>query len=121
VDTVRCPVKQAIYALHESNRAAAGTLCVTLDELGAEDFHYDHEDSTVRLHEKGNEHRTVGLNIIAADAVKEYMEHAGITSGPLFRPLRNSKVHELADATWMSSRCTGCSCRTLSGFRLQRA
>lgn len=66
--------------------------------LKVENFHYDHEDSTVTIHEKGNEHRTLGLNVLAADAMKEYIEHAGITSGPLFRPLRNSKLRELGDS-----------------------
>jgi integrase len=37
--------------------------------------------------------------VIKPDAMKDYIEHAGITSGPLFRPLRNSKVRELADST----------------------
>jgi site-specific recombinase XerC len=43
-----------------------------------------HEESTIRLHEKGNKRRTIGLHYAAGSAIAEYIEMAGLASGPLF-------------------------------------
>jgi site-specific recombinase XerD len=52
--------------------------------LKVSDFHQDGE-ATLKLHEKGDKRRTIGLHFNAAQAIGEYIEKAGITSGPLFR------------------------------------
>jgi site-specific recombinase XerD len=41
--------------------------------------------------------RALGLPYAAAQAITEYLEHAGIASGPLFRPRLNSRSQTLAD------------------------
>ena len=46
---------------------------------------------------KGKSKRTVGINVIAADALRQYIEHAALTSGPLFRPRANPRSEKLAD------------------------
>ncbi len=63
------------------------------------DFHQDGDEATIRLHEKGEKRRTIGLHYAAASAIAEYIEKAGITSGPLFRPRLNSRSRKLADRT----------------------
>jgi site-specific recombinase XerD len=65
--------------------------------LKVEDFHLEEGEATLRLHEKGEKRRTIGLNPVAAQAVDEYIRHAGLTSGPLFRPQRSPSSDELAD------------------------
>jgi site-specific recombinase XerD len=52
--------------------------------LKVSDFHQDGE-ATLKLHEKGDKRRTIGLHFNAAQAISEYIEKAEITSGPLFR------------------------------------
>jgi integrase/recombinase XerC len=70
-----------------------GTAC----RLRVQDFHQDGDESTLRLHEKGDKRRTIGLHFNAAQAIKEYIEKAGLTSGPLFRPRKGSRGQKLAD------------------------
>ena len=48
-----------------------------------EDFHLDEGEATMRLNEKGDKRRTIGLNPVAAQAIDEYIRFAGLTSGPL--------------------------------------
>jgi site-specific recombinase XerD len=48
-------------------------------------FHQDDGEATLKLHEKGDKRRTIGLHFNAAQAICEYIEKSGITSGPLFR------------------------------------
>src|ERR1051326_4083419 len=64
--------------------------------LKVSDFHQDGDAATVRLHEKGDKRRTIGIHYAAAQAIGEYIEAAGITSGPLFRPLLNPRSKKLA-------------------------
>lgn len=59
------------------------------------DFHENGEEATVRLHEKGDKRRTIGLHSVAAAAIAEYVEKAEIKSGPLFRPRLNSRSTKL--------------------------
>lgn len=61
------------------------------------DFHQDGEVSTIRLHEKGDHRRTIGLHYAAAQAIREYLEKAGIEKGPLFRARRGSRSEFLAE------------------------
>lgn len=64
--------------------------------LKVSDFHQSEEGATIRISEKGGKRRTIGLHFAAADAIGEYIRQAGLSSGPLFRPQRNSRVEELA-------------------------
>ncbi len=65
--------------------------------LKVSDFHQEHEQANLRLHEKGDKRRTIGLHFAAAEAIGEYIAKAGLKSGPLFRAKRNSRVEELSD------------------------
>jgi site-specific recombinase XerD len=64
--------------------------------LKVSDFHQDGDEATIRLHEKGDRRRTIGIHFHAAQAIQEYIEKAGITSGPLFRPRLNSRSQKLS-------------------------
>jgi integrase/recombinase XerC/integrase/recombinase XerD len=70
-----------------------GTAC----RLRVQDFHQDGDEATLRLHEKGDKRRTIGLHVNAAAAITEYINQAGITSGPLFRPRLGPRSQRLAD------------------------
>lgn len=65
--------------------------------LKISDFHQDGDEATLRLHEKGDKRRTIGLHFHAAQAISEYIEKAELTSGPLFRPRLGSRSQRLAD------------------------
>ena len=67
--------------------------------LHVADFLYDEEDPKMKLQEKGRgkSKRTIGINQIAADAILEYIEVAGLTKGPLFRARRSPRSKELSD------------------------
>ena len=75
--------------MYSGARLAAGC------NLQVADFHYDREDASVRWREKGGESRTIGLHFLAAEAMREYLEAARITSGPLFRPRAHSRSQRL--------------------------
>ncbi len=64
--------------------------------LKISDFHQDGDEATIRLHEKGDKRRTIGIHFHAAQAIQEYIEKAGLTSGPLFRPRLNSRSSKLS-------------------------
>src|SRR5438876_9040382 len=70
-----------------------GTAC----RLKVSDFHQDGDEATIRLHEKGDKRRTIGLHFHAAQAIAEYIAKAGLTSGPLFRPRLGPRSQRLAD------------------------
>jgi site-specific recombinase XerD len=84
---------RAILKFYLYSGARLSTGC----RLEVSDFHQDGEGATIRLHEKGDKRRTIGLHYAAAQAITEYIGHAGITSGPLFRPRLNSRSQKLAD------------------------
>jgi site-specific recombinase XerD len=73
----------------------SGVRIGTLLRLDVEDFRGDGDDPTVRITEKGNRRRTIGLNVLAAQAVREYLEHAQVTRGPLLRPRLNPRSQKL--------------------------
>src|SRR5580698_7521751 len=75
---------RAILKLFIYSGIRLGTGC----RLKVEDFHLEDGEATVRVHEKGDKRRTIGLNVVAGQAIEEYIQHAGLTSGPLFRPRR---------------------------------
>jgi site-specific recombinase XerD len=64
--------------------------------LKVSDLRQDGEEATIRLHEKGDKRRTIGLHYSAAQAITEYIEKAELKSGPLFRPRLNSRSKKLA-------------------------
>ena len=68
-----------------------GTGC----RLKVSDFHQDGDEATIRLHEKGDKRRTIGLHFTAAQAIGEYIAKAGLTSGPLFRPRLGPRSQKL--------------------------
>jgi site-specific recombinase XerD len=79
------------FYLYSGARIATGC------KLKVNDFHQDGDEATVRFHLKGSRIKTKGLHYQAAQAIQEYIEKAGIESGPLFRPQHNSKSERLAD------------------------
>ncbi len=54
--------------------------------LNVSDFHWSEEDPRLRLNEKGNTRRTIGVHFQAAQSIRHYIESAGLVRGPLFRP-----------------------------------
>jgi site-specific recombinase XerD len=84
---------RAILKLYLYSGIRLSTGCV----LKVSDFHQSDEEATIRISEKGGKRRTIGLHFAAAEAIGEYIRQAGLSSGPLFRPQRNSRVEELAD------------------------
>jgi len=81
----------------------SGARLSTACRLKVSDFHQDGDEATIRLHEKGDKRRTIGLNFQAAQAIAEYIEKAGLSSGPLFRPRLNSRSQKLAGSAMSSS------------------
>jgi integrase/recombinase XerC len=75
----------------------SGIRLSTACRLRVSDFHQDGDEATLRLHEKGDKRRTIGLHFTAAQAISEYISKAELTSGPLFRPRSGSRSHRLAD------------------------
>lgn len=86
---------RAILKFYLYTGVRIGTGC----RLHVADFIDDEEDPKVRIQEKGKgkSKRPVGINVIAADAIRQYLEHAELTSGPLFRPRLNPRSAKLAD------------------------
>ena len=41
--------------------------------------------------------RNIGIHFAAAEAIQEYIQKTGLTSGPLFRPRKGSRSKELAE------------------------
>jgi site-specific recombinase XerD len=76
----------------------SGARLSTACRLKVSDFHQDGDEATIRLHEKGDKRRTIGLHFQAAQAIVEYIDKAGVTSGPLFRPRLNSRSQKLGSS-----------------------
>jgi site-specific recombinase XerD len=70
-----------------------GTGC----KLKVSDFQQEGDEAMVRIHLKGGKIKTKGLHYQAAQAIQEYIDKAGLTSGPLFRPRSSSKGEHLAE------------------------
>ena len=64
--------------------------------LRVQDLHIEDDEATVRVNEKGDKRRTIGLHFAAAEAISTYAEKAGIESGPLFRPRCGPRSSTLA-------------------------
>jgi site-specific recombinase XerD len=65
--------------------------------LKVSDFHQDEDGATLRVHEKGDKRRTIGIHYKAAQAIAEYLASASATSDSLFRPRLNPRSKKLAD------------------------
>jgi site-specific recombinase XerD len=92
-DTVLDSRDRAILKFFLYSGARLSTAC----RLKVSDLHIDGDEATIRLHEKGDKRRTIGLHYQAAQAISEYIEKATIASGPLFRPRLNPRSRKLAD------------------------
>jgi site-specific recombinase XerD len=79
------------FYIYSGARLAAGCL------LTVADFVADESGATVRLREKGDRRRTIGLHFAASQAIQEYIEKAGLASGPLFRVQKNSRSESLGE------------------------
>jgi site-specific recombinase XerD len=92
-DTVEAARDRALLRVFLYAGVRLGTAC----RLRVEDFHWDGIEATLRLREKGDRHRTIGLHHAAALAVREYLDKAGLEHGPLFRPLHSARRRTVAD------------------------
>jgi site-specific recombinase XerD len=81
--------------------------------LKVSDFHQDGQEATIRIHEKGDKRRTIGLHWGAAQAISEYIEQAGLTSGPLFRGQAAPRSRKKLSARPMDS---ATMYRTIEGY-----
>jgi integrase len=77
-------------------RTCSGGRLGTVCRLKVSDFHQDSDEATIRLHEKGDKRRTIGLHPNATQAIDEYIEKAELQSGPRFRPRLNPRSKKLA-------------------------
>lgn len=92
-DSVLAARDRAILKFYLYSGARLSTGC----RLKVSDFHQDGEEATIKLHEKGDKRRNIGIHFAAAEAIGEYIQKAEITSGPLFRPRKGSRTEELAN------------------------
>lgn len=83
---------RAILRFYLYSAARVSTGC----RLIVSDFHRDGDEATIRLNEKGDHRRTIGLHFAAAEAIAEYLRVAGITRGPIFRPRSGPRSKALA-------------------------
>jgi site-specific recombinase XerD len=72
--------------------------------LKVSDFHQEDGEGTLRIHEKGDKRRTIGIHFNAAQAIAEYVERAEISSGPLFRTQAHAKKRDKLSDQPISSR-----------------
>jgi len=92
-DSVLAARDRAILKFYLYSGARLSTGC----RLKVSDFHQDGEEATIKLHEKGDKRRNIGIHFAAAEAISEYIQKAEITNGPLFRPRKGSRTEELAN------------------------
>jgi len=81
---------RAILKFYVYSGARLATGC----RLQVEDFHQDERGATIRISEKGQRRRSIGLHYNAAQAIQEYIARAKLKAGPLFRPQHNSQSRE---------------------------
>ena len=84
---------RAILKFFLYSGARIGTAC----RLNVGDFHQDGEDATIRISEKGEKRRTIGLHFAAAESISEYLQLANISRGTLFRPRSGPRSQTLAN------------------------
>lgn len=94
---------QGEHAIAAQNRAMLKTMLYsgirigTACRLRVADFHFESENPTLRIKEKGGKTRTIGIHFAAADAIQEHLATSTITSGFLFRSKRMGKGSQLSD------------------------
>jgi site-specific recombinase XerD len=72
-----------------------GTAC----RLRVQDFHLEPEhEATVRIAEKGDKRRSIGIHALAAEAISEYVQKGELENGPLFRPRRGPRSPALKNS-----------------------
>src|SRR5262249_50271464 len=71
------------FYLYSGARLATGC------RLKVSDFHNEDQGATVRIAEKGDRRRKIGLHFAAGQAIQEYIAKAELTTGPLFRARLN--------------------------------
>jgi site-specific recombinase XerD len=81
----------------------SGIRLTTGCRLKISDSHQDGDEATLRLHEKGDKRRTIGLHFTAAQAISEYLAKAELTSGPLFLPRLGPRSQKLANRSLEAS------------------
>lgn len=75
----------------------AGVRIGTACRVRTQDFLVDGDEATIRIAEKGDKRRTIGIHFAAAEAISEYVKKACIESGPLFRPRNGPRSYVLAN------------------------
>jgi len=75
----------------------SGARISTACRLKVSDFRQEGDQATIRLHEKGDKRRTIGLHAEAAQAIADYIRKAELTRGPLFRPRLNPRSQKLGN------------------------
>lgn len=91
-DDVLAARDRAILRFYLYTGARLATGC----RLLVEDFHEQGGEATLRIHEKRQRRRVVGLHYNAAEAIAHYIERAQLSSGPLFRARRHAKSTNLS-------------------------
>lgn len=81
----------------------SGVRLTTGCRLKVSDFHIEGDEATIRLHEKGDKRRTIGLHFNAAEAISSYIEKAELKKGPLFRARLHSRSKKLGIQTMDSA------------------
>lgn len=98
-----CGLPKGESPIAARDRAALKVFCYTgirigtLVRLRVGDFSDSDELSTLRINEKGEKRRTIGIHFQAAEAIRELLDVAKISRGPLFRPRKGPRSHELAN------------------------
>ncbi len=95
-DGLRAARDRAILKLYLYTGMRLATGC----RLQVEDFAWDRETysattATLRVQEKGDKRRIIGIHNAAAQSIQEYIDLAGLTGGPLFRPLAGAGSNTL--------------------------
>jgi site-specific recombinase XerD len=92
-DDILAARDRAILRLYLYSGIRLATGC----RLRIEDFEYREGEAVLRVQEKRDKRRTIGLHFAAAQAIAEYLEKAQLRSGPMFRPQRTGPKGPLAD------------------------
>ena len=84
---------RALIKLFLFSAIRIGTAC----KLNVGDFRNEEDSAVIRINERGDKRRSIGIHPQAASAIAEYIEKAEITRGPLFRPRKGPRSDELAN------------------------
>ncbi len=85
---------RSILATFLYTGARIGSVCA----LHVADFHDDEDDPTLRFREKGRSRskRRIGINFVCTEALRDYLERAELSSGPMFRARANPRSAKLS-------------------------